>query len=82
MSDLQTNVKTIDGKWQVYLVDASGDRVGNPMTFPQSFAAAMAFCRGYISRSSELATGLIPVPFACVVEDKQEPALCASFCRA
>lgn len=55
-----------EGKWQVWLVDANADRVGNPMTFPHSFAGAMAFCRGYMSRANDLATGLVPVPFPCV----------------
>lgn len=60
------------GEWQVWLVDANADRVGNPMTFPHSFAGAMAFCRGYMSRANDLATGLVPIPFPCVVKDKQE----------
>lgn len=63
----------ITGKWQVWMVDADGMRIGDPVTNPNRFASAMAFCRGYFmnSHSEDLTDGLVPVPF--LVDQPTEP---------
>jgi hypothetical protein len=63
----------VKGKWRVYLVNQIGERVGDAMTLPQSFASAVSFCRGYLSNSSDIANGLIPVPFQMPLDFQCEP---------
>lgn len=56
----------VPGKWQVHYVDAEGRKL-EPATCASSFAAAVSFCRGWVSaREARDIMEPFPVPFRVV----------------
>jgi hypothetical protein len=57
-------------KYRVFMIDTSGEKVGDALTKPMDFAAAAAFCRGWIAMMDSFEVRCEAIPFPLVVIDE------------
>lgn len=71
----------VAGKWQAFFVDIDGNKC-SPAGPIGTFAGAVAFCRGYLSRglSVDVVSGSIPIPFR--VDQDQPQKMNGSGCKS
>ena len=57
-------------KYRVFMIDTAGEKVGEALTKPMDFAAAAAFCRGWIANMDSFEIRCEAIPFPLPVVDR------------